>query len=168
MNLVGFREAKAGFFDRRAVMAATDNATRQVLSKFGAFVQRRAKSSIRAPGADRDAPKIRNAQGRLVFRRLRASKPGDPPFSRTGLLKKFIFFSFDSDRRSVVIGPTLINKPTGAPETLEYGGTVDAPRWWKQDGKPMRRVRIEKRPYMQPAFDKERKSMPQMWKDAIR
>jgi len=38
---------KQMFFDTKAVMRATDKATRRVLSKFGAFVRRSARSSIR-------------------------------------------------------------------------------------------------------------------------
>lgn len=166
--LMGFKQAKALFFDRKAVVDATDKATANVLSKFGAFVRQRAKSSIRRPGADRDAPKIRNAQGRLVFRRLRVSKPGSPPFSHTGLLKNFIFFTYDPLARSVVIGPTLINKPTGAPEALEYGGVVKAPWWWKSGKNKLGRIKIDARPYMRPAFEAERPKLPQMWKDSIR
>ena len=64
-------EFKQLFFDRQAVISKVDAATRRVLSKFGAFVRRSAKSSIRK--LKKPAP------------------PGHPPSSHTGLLKKFIF-----------------------------------------------------------------------------
>jgi len=167
--LIGFKAAKANFFNVDTVAKAVDKANKGRLSMFGAFVRTRAKTSIKKAGSDREAPKVRNAQGRLVFRKLKSSQPGKPPFSRTGLLKQFIYFSFDPAKRSVVIGPTLINKPSGAPETLEYGGTVDLPSWFKgDDGKPIGRAGIEARPYMQPAFDEEKRGLPKLWKDSVK
>ena len=87
--MIGF-DIKRMFFDRQAVISKVDAATRRVLSRFGAFVRRSAKSSIR--------------------KRKKAAPPGQPPSSHTGLLKKFIFFGYDADRRSVVIGPTRLNQ----------------------------------------------------------
>lgn len=150
---------KAGFFDRAAVVGAADRATRKVLSKFGAFVRQRARTSIR--------------------KRKGTSEPGRPPFSHLGLLRNFIFFAYDRERSSVVIGPALINRPSGAPENLEYGGTFDgkgrvvylpvspgarktAPV--KLEGK----IRIRPRPYMKPALDAELPGLPAMWRDSVR
>ena len=42
-----FQAAKQGFFDRAKVKNAADAGTRRVLSRFGAFVRTRAKTSIR-------------------------------------------------------------------------------------------------------------------------
>ena len=86
-------KAKLSFFDSKAVTGAVDKATRRVLSRFGAFVRRGAKSSIR--------------------KRKRVSKPGEQPSSHTGLLKKFIFFGYDRSRSSVVIGPARLNFSLG-------------------------------------------------------
>jgi len=60
---------KQMFFTSKAVLSATDRATRRVVSRFGAYVRRAAKSSIR--------------------KRKRISCPGKPPSSHTGLLKRF-------------------------------------------------------------------------------
>lgn len=60
-----FKEAKAGFFDRARVMEAVDKATKKVLSRFGAYVRTRAKTSIRKG-------------------RGRTSEPGRPPYSHVG------------------------------------------------------------------------------------
>jgi hypothetical protein len=136
--------AKSGFFDRQAVIDAADAATRRVLSKFGAFVRRRAKSSIR--------------------RRKKTSEPGRPPSSHVGLLRNLIYFSFDREKSSVVIGPVLINSPTGAPETLEYGGEAEYPG----PKGTTKRVAIEPRPFMGPAFDAEEPKLAAMWADSIR
>ena len=140
-----FKSAQAGFFDRKAVLRATDRATRKVLSRFGAFVRRAARSSIR--------------------RRKRVSKPGQAPTSWTGLLKKFLFFSFDRQSRSVVVGPVRLNRSGGeAPGLLEYGGS--SPRRDRKGKRPVMRYRP--RPYMGPAFEKEKPKLPQMWRDSIR
>ena len=80
-------EVKQLFFDSPKVVRAVDRTTRRVLSKFGAFVRRTARSSIR--------------------KRKRTSEPGSPPSSHTGLLKRFIFFGYDAQKRSVVIGGTI-------------------------------------------------------------
>jgi hypothetical protein len=126
---VRVRDAQGGFFDRAKVMSAIDPATRRVLSGFGAFVRRRARSSIRT--------------------RKRISTPGAPPSSHTGLLKQFIYFSFDAASRSVVIGPAKLNKP-GDMAVLEHGGDTTL----RRRGKSFR-AHYEARPFMQPAFDAE-------------
>lgn len=136
--------AKKGFFDREAVMEAVDRATLRVLSRFGSFVRTRARTSIR---------------------RRKGTSPADgPPYSHVGLLRNLIFFAFDADRRSVVVGPVLINSPTGAPENLEYGGHADLPI----AGGRTRRVTIAPRPYMGPALDAELPGLPAMWQDSVR
>ena len=142
--MITIKAAKANFFDREAVMKAVDVGRRRVLSRFGAFVRTRAKSSIR--------------------KRKAASAPGNPPSSHVGLLKQFIYFAYDPSAKSVVIGPTLINKPTGAPETLEYGGEaviVD-----RKTGKA-HTFTVEARPYMGPAFAAELPGLPAMWANSV-
>ena len=81
-------QAKGMFFDRKVVTNAVDRAARRVLSRFGAFVRRGARSSIR--------------------KRKRVAEPGMPPSSHTGLLKRNIFFLYEPHHSSVVIGPTLL------------------------------------------------------------
>lgn len=140
-----FKSAKAVFFDRQAVISKVDAASRKVLSKFGALVRRSAKSSIR--------------------KRKKPAPPGSPPSSHTGLLKKFIFFGYDTDARSVVIGPTRLNqKGRGeAPPLLEYGGKTTLKRRGKR-----KRTTYKARPYMGPAFEKEKPQLPAMWRDSVR
>jgi hypothetical protein len=142
--MIGF-DIKRMFFDRQAVISKVDAATRRVLSKFGAFVRRSAKSSIR--------------------KRKKPAPPGQPPSSHTGLLKKFIFFGYDAARQSVVIGPTRLNqKGRGeAPPLLEYGGKATLVRRGKK-----KRVTYQARPYMGPAFEKEKPQLPAMWRGSVR
>jgi DNA replicative helicase MCM subunit Mcm2 (Cdc46/Mcm family) len=144
-------DMKKFFFDRKAVTSRTDKATRKVLSKFGAYTRTRSRTSIR--------------------KRKGTSRPGQPPYSHTGLLRDNIFFGYDPGKRSVVVGPEKLRKGKGeAPRLLEHGGTTttrffDSKR--KKYGK-RRRVRVEKRPYMQPAFDTELKQLPPKWRDSVK
>jgi len=134
------------FFDRKAVRSAVDRTARRVLSKFGAFVRRGAKSSIR--------------------KRKRTSSPGEPPSSHTGLLKKFIFFGYDRGRRSVVIGPARLNQAVGdAPAALEYGGASTVVEGLR-NRRRKRRIRIAARPFMGRAMRKT--PIAPLWRDSIR
>jgi hypothetical protein len=132
------------FFDRMAVLAATTSAERRVLSRFGAFVRQRARTSMK--------------------RRSQPAAPGQPPSAHTGLLRQHLYFAWDPFARSVVIGPVLLNQKQGAiPPLLEYGGPAVRVRW----GKP-RRVVYAPRPYMRPAFAAEQARLPTLWRGSVR
>jgi hypothetical protein len=137
-------DVKKLFFDRQAVISKVDAATRRVLSKFGAFVRMSAKSSIR--------------------KRRKTAPPGSPPSSHTGLLKKFIFFGYDTAARSVVIGPTRLHQKgtSETPQLLEYGGKATLIRRGEK-----KHVTYQARPYMRPAFEKEKTKLPDMWRNSI-
>lgn len=135
---------KSLFFDRQAVIGAVDKATRKVLSKFGAFVRTGARHSIRP--------------------RKKISAPGSPPSSHVGLLRRLIYFGYDPARRSVVIGPTPLNRTAEAPPLLEYGGR----RKFKDARGKQRRAFYRPRPFMGPAFDREKPKLPAMWAGSIR
>ena len=138
------------FFDSRAVLAKVDIAARRVLSKFGAFVRRAARSSIRS--------------------RRRASAPGQPPSSHTGLLKRFLWFAYEPQRRNVVIGPARLRRKGrgAAPSLLECGGVLRQGLAGQGRSKRKRVVKIRPRPFMGPAFEKEQPRLPAMWADSIR
>jgi len=133
------------FFDSKKVRRSVDRATRRVLSKFGAFVRRTARSSIR--------------------KRKKASTPGSPPSSHIGLLKKFIWFGYEPAKRSVVIGPARLSQAGRgeAPHLLEYGGTDTIERRGKR-----KRAKVRPRPFMGPAFEKEQPKLPAMWRGSVR
>lgn len=150
MALVGMRlqQAKGLFFDRQRVLNSVSRAERRVLSKFGAFVRRGARSSIR--------------------KRKRSSKPGQPPSSHTGLLKRNIFFVYEPTRSSVVIGPIRLNQAIGdAPAALEHGGRTQVLVGGRKRH-TVRTVSIQPRPFMGPAFEREQPKLPQMWQEAVR
>lgn len=143
MFALTLREAKQGFFDRAKVKNAVDAGARRVFSKFGAFVRQRAKTSIK--------------------KRQGTSPPGQPPHGHTGLLRKFILFAYDAQRKSVVIGPTLLRADSKAPALLEHGGTATL-----ATRRGRKRARYRPRPFMGPAFAAEKAQLPALWKNSVR
>lgn len=139
---------KRNFFDSDKVIRAVDREMRRQLSRFGAFVRTRSKSSIR--------------------KRKAASKPGSPPTNRTGLLKKFIFFSYDEQTKTVVIGPAAFKSNATAPELLEYGGRGVTSRFVNRRGQIPRQGIWRPRPFMRPAFDAELPKFLQGLKDCVK
>lgn len=117
-------DVKKMFFDRAAVLNATDKATRKALGHIGGHVRKVAKGSIRKSDE--------------------VSAPGSPPASHTDRLKKGILYGYDKGRESVVVGPTVWRTSTPL-ELLEYGGQT------KLKGKP---ARYRARPFMGPAMEK--------------
>lgn len=96
-------DVKKMFFDRQAVIDAIGRGNVKTLGRAGAFIQRRAKSSIR--------------------KRKRTSLPGEPPSSHVGTLRNLIYFGFDTASRSIVVGPTPLGAIGVVPPALEFGGT---------------------------------------------
>lgn len=132
------KEAKALFFDRPAVMRMMTKKERSVLSRFGAFVRRRAKSSIK------------------ISRTNETSEPGEVPKGHTGQLRSQIYFAADPGKRSVVIGPTLFGTKTGEElSALEQGGMSTMTESAGGAARRRRRVYVRARPFMLPAFKSE-------------
>lgn len=134
--------ARGNFFDRAKVKNRISRAERKVLSRFGAFVRQRDRTSQR--------------------RRKAVSDPGRPPSAHVGLVRDFTFFAYDPAKRSVVIGPALLGRrgtklalAAGALRTLEEGGEGT-----RIVGGKRRRVRYRARPHTKPAFDAELRKMP--------
>lgn len=148
------KSLQAGFFDRKAVVDKVGQAGKRVLSRFGAFVRRRAQTSIR--------------------KRKGISTPGGPPHSHAPhLLRKFLFFAYDQRRESVVIGPAKLNRVVSrnAPEALEYGGrstVLDFHYLSGQRRAVKRQVQVQARPFMGPAYEAEKPQLDRLWKDSVR
>lgn len=134
MSVIRF---KLDFFDTERVMKKVDAATRRALSRVGAFVRTRARTSIR--------------------KRKDVSQPGQPPSSHEGSLRRLIFFAYDQSAKSVVIGPVPFRKGE-APSLLERGGTV---------GRKGRAHRYRPRPFMAPALAAEAKQIPAAFKGVL-
>jgi hypothetical protein len=134
------------FFDQKKVLRAVDQAKRAVLSKAGAFIRQTARNLIR--------------------KRKGSAPPGQPPSSHEGSLRRLIYFGYDPTSDSVVVGPVgFRNSP--APHALEFGGQTEVKR--RRRGKVVRsRVTIKERPFMGPALEKERPSLPKRWANSVR
>jgi hypothetical protein len=161
-----FAAVRNAFFDQEAVLKAVDRAIARQLSRFGAFVRQRSRSSIR--------------------KRKKVSDAGKPPTDRTGPLK-LIYFAYDRDSETVTIGPILFPaKGKAGADLLEYGGlrpgngrvifiTRDPGR--DKTGKFVthgkRKVKLNgtlvyrPRPFMTPAFEAELPKFLAGFKDSI-
>jgi len=134
------------FFDRPAVRRSVDAAKRRVLSRAGAFVRTAARTSIR--------------------KRKGSAPPGRPPHSHEGSLRRLILFGYDRDTDSVVVGPVGFKKSV-APRALEHGGTTVVVS--RRGGRLQRRkVRIDARPYMAPALEREQPKLPRLWRNSVK
>lgn len=166
--------AAKGFFTSELVLKNMDAAKRKALSKAGAFVRKRSRSSIK--------------------RRKTASKPGNPPHAHQGAIK-LIYFAYDQASDSVVIGPIPfagVMAPGIVTGTLEKGGAIavkqrvpmaqarkarsprqaEAYKRKLQDGTAQashtrtvtKLINIEARPYMLPALESERPKFADQFK----
>lgn len=156
-SVAGF---KAGFFDSNAILKAMDRTTAKALSKYGAFVRQRAKTSIRK------APKRNAATGERLGRgrqkkgivTVDATAPaGSPPYAHgKSKLKSLIFFAYDRDTQSVIIGPAAFPNPHGGgPKFLEYGGSTTL-RGRRGKARP---ASFAGNPFMNPAAEAERPNL---------
>lgn len=141
MDLIAVRKL---FFDQKKVLDGMDRATAKSLSRFGAFVRTRSRSSIR--------------------KRKATSAPGSPPSSHVGTLRNSIYFSYDPARRSVVIGPVPFNGSGRGALALEEGGQSEA----KGKRGRGRRINIKARPFMGPAFRAELPNAAAQYKGMFR
>jgi len=119
--MIAMKVDKRFFFDRKAVEDIVGKRAAQALSKAGAFVQRRARSSLR--------------------RRKKTSAPGQTPSvhskDKVATLKN-IQFQFSPRTQSVLVGPLRLNMVTQdaystalipVPGIHEHGGTVLLREW---------------------------------------
>ena len=164
MLTMSVSRAKNLFFDRAFVIERIDAASRKAMSRGGAIVMRSARKSIK-DGVVLARGRVKEGERRQVAER-RTSKPGDPPFSQTGFLRDYLLFAFDPASRSVVVGPARRGRSSGAPETLEFGGTAVIER--RRDGRREKAtVRIAARPYMAPALAREASKLPEQLRNTV-
>lgn len=164
-------QVKDLFLDRQAVIERVDRAKLRALSKAGAYIRRRARSSLR--------------------RRKAISAPGQPPSvhsqDKIATLKN-IWFVYDPGEQSVVVGPVgLHGSSQPVPQLMEFGGTSRVfeaspiargnrwvpvgkrpPRWAKRTR--TRRAKYKARPFMGPSLDKEIEAgkISSVWAGAVK
>lgn len=137
----GVGAAKSFFFTTVTVRNQLDRTERRLLSKVGAYTRKRAKSSLRykdGPAPPGKPPHVHRSSG---FTKPGSKKKGKP--QPASPLRELTYFAYDPADKSVVIGPAIGGPRSGAPETIEEGGTA------RIDG---RTVTIRPRPWVLPAF----------------
>jgi hypothetical protein len=98
-----------------------------------------------------------------------SSEPGKPPNVHEGTLKRMTYFGYDIDTRSVVVGPHIHHsKPGAAPSVLEFGGTAMVVKKKKRGGRKRVRVKVEARPYMDPALQKNLSVIPEQFRGSVK
>ena len=65
-----------------------------------------------------------------------------------------------------MVGPARLGKSTGAPETLEFGGTTVIERQ-RSGRREKSTVRIAARPYMAPALQREASKLPEQLRNSV-
>jgi hypothetical protein len=142
------------FFDRALVVREVGKANAKALSKAGAFIRRRARSSMR--------------------RRKKPSPPGQPPSAHSKdavRTLKNILFAYDRANMSVVVGPVRLNGEGGSvPGLHEFGGTKTL-RTTAGQRNPrivLRPARYPARPFMGPALVAEAPNFPMLWANTVR
>lgn len=143
-------------------------------------------------GLRRIGGNVRLTARRSIRKRKKASLPGEPPSSHIGDLKERLFFIWDPESESVVVGPEAFNhiyfngdkRPVqgAVPGILEEGGEIyrlerqwPNGAWTRADlrsrrrlaGRPTRLVKItiEARPYMWPAVETSKSRYAHLWAD---
>lgn len=165
------------FFDSKKVTTPMERAEIRALGKIGSYIRRTARSSMRKARMKKvseltdeerriydirvAAWKRNGSEGKRPRRPLAPSRPGEPPRTITGYIRKFLFFVVDKRKRNVVVGPAKINRPSvDALQALEFGG-----RSKSYDGDA---VQIKARPFMRPALKAEQGKFQALFADAIR
>ena len=89
---------------------------------------------------------IRLSARRSIRRSKKASRPGRPPKTRFGQLRRSIYYSVDAQKQSAVIGPTFSG--------VGKSGSVH------EFGKWHRGRKFPKREFMKPALLKNKRRLP--------
>ncbi len=166
-----FSGFKNNFFDSASVLNKLGSAKRKALSRQGAFVRRRAKSSIRyrLTTSEPGSPPSAHRSGRFT-RTKKNKKTGVEKKQASSPLRELIYFAYDASRDNVVVGPELFrNSVAGGglvPKALEKGGTVDVGKlaFHKQR---RRTIYLRPRPFMGPAELAERPKFAAQFKGMI-
>jgi hypothetical protein len=158
-----FNVAKSNFFDRDRVKDVMDKATRQALVDIGSYVRKVAQRSLRyrnRPSAPGKPPHAHRSMSRMKRNR----KTGAVKRQMVSPLREFIFFAYDAARKTVVVGPALLNGRNGSLilSSLEYGG----PSIVMVGGKG-RRIMVRARPFMRPALAIGLENLKGRWKNSF-
>lgn len=117
----GFHVDFSMFFDRTHVINRVEKKQHRVLSGTGAYAMGAMRKSMRKGRVSQ-----RNKPGPPHYGG--GSKPGEPPRWWSKLLRDFIFFGFDADKESVLVGPYKFTRKQATsvtvPKLLNDGGAA--------------------------------------------
>ena len=187
------RAIKRQFVKPTAVITPLERAELRGLKRVGAATRTIARRSMRRGGRKKSVSQFDPVLRRLVSEQqqagirtgeldilpwpVRTSKPGRPPLTRSRRIRDNVFFIASLQQRSVIIGPQIYDGKD-VPGLLEFGGTAEAGTWvtiW-ENGRPKirlakgrrKRVKVEPRPFMRPAYDKALDDLvPDIWRNSI-
>lgn len=137
------------FVDRPAVRQAVEKARKKNLIRWGALTRKIARNSLR--------------------RRKKSAQPGNPPHTHSPAPNlKTIYYAFDTQTKTVVVGPVLLGSNAGSPlpEKIQKGGVVIQRVGTRRKPK-LRRTRMRAFPFMGPAMEKSADTAPDLFRDSI-
>lgn len=163
------------WIDIKPVIKAARSASVQSLTKFGAYVMNTARAMLR-PARQLPLAAMNSMQRSAYLRRVaiakrrgqpipkrptESSRPGEPPLSQTGTLKRGVLFGVNEQELSVAIGPALLPGHAGARalEALEVGGPTPTAQGAV--------ITVKARPFMGPAFQQELPRAADLWANSI-
>jgi hypothetical protein len=162
----GIRGFKVGFFDPTKLLAAADRLEARAQSRFGAFVRRRMKSSIKYRAAAESAgpgqpPFAHRSAG--FTRAKKNRKTGKSQKQAQSPLRELIYFARDPRTRSVVIGPAAFGSRVA--RTIEKGGTGfrTDPRTGRKES-----ATFAPHPFAEPAGRAEAAKFPELLRTLVR
>jgi len=111
---------------------------------------------------DKSKRRVLSKAGSYVFttarqsikRRKSKSPVGSPPSTRKGEIKRAVLFAVEPDKDRVTIGPAF--------SRIKRVGMAH------EFGTRFRKQKFKKRPFMGPAFTKNKDEFPKLWKNSVR
>lgn len=104
-----------------------------------------AMDNAKQTGARRTGFRTRELAMNSITDNAGPSRPGQPPHSHLGFIKRGISYDYDESTSTMVVGPKLMSRRSGnVTNALEYGGYSKTVRG--------NSIRILARPFMSPAF----------------
>ncbi|HYH69218.1 MAG TPA: hypothetical protein VD866_31280 [Urbifossiella sp.] len=154
------------FFDSKAVTRALDRGSARALARFGLYVQREDKKSLKyakAPSAPGAPPTVHRSPG---FTRAKKTRKGGTSRQRVSPLRELTYYGYDPWNRSVVIGPEAFRGSKigagKAPRVIEEGGVGPV-----VSGGKIKVGRYAPRPHTGPAFRRKLPLLPGLFKDVM-
>lgn len=180
--MIGLKFDKArSFFDKEEVVRRLAPAKRKALNKAGGMVRQTMRRSMRLRKKAAVAGQPPSAHRK------------DEQHPRGPLLKDRLYYAFDAVHESVVVGPEQLGR-SDAPDILEHGGEITtlvpkrksgitgrklspaalaafrrkrAAGTLRRKPTPRRTVKIDARPFAEPALNQERPKLAGVFADGI-